>query len=184
MIDSRVTRARMDDEYEQTLMFQKNTDLLAQMNESYNANVYLQKSLTSEKSRVGEADTRAKRELYRLRQKAMFTDYMANYYDMASGAVIMTLYVTLLLLFPVALWKAGRISHTQLFILDGVLLALYAVVMVALFAKTGGRRKTAWKQYYWTVDKNIAMSQGTTSDCPAPLAPLAPSTPSSTAVPQ
>jgi hypothetical protein len=165
LAQSRVALIRMNDEYAQTVMFQKNTDLLAQMNESWNANAYLNSAIVGEQDRVHRADVDARRDLYRLRQQAMYADYMSHYYDAATRVVLLSIYVTLLLLMPVALWKMGRISSGQMLLLDGILLLLYLVVLVAICARTAGRCNGAWQQFYWGAGSAVSGQQAQQGSC-------------------
>lgn len=154
----------MSTTYEQNKDYQRNTDLLAQLNEGWNANRYIVNSLAIENKRVGSLDAQAKRDIYKLRQKYMYTAYMHEYYDFAIRVVMLTLYATLLLLIPAAMWKVDGMNGALFFVIDGILLILYLVVLIVLFRNVGDRRKNAWRQKYWRVGRSIEESIRNQSD--------------------
>ena len=146
--------------------FQKNTDLLAQMNESWNANRYILNSLDKETKRISSLDSQAKRDIYKLRQDELHLSYMGSFYDFGSRAIIFTMFFTLLALIPVALWRADRLNGLVVIIGVGVLAVLYAIVMLFSFTNVGGRRKGAWKKYYWKAGKAVQNAKGNQGNCP------------------
>lgn len=131
--------------------FQTNTDLLAQLNESWNSNAYIVQSLGAETKRVGALDNVARRDVYRLRQNEMHTVYMINYYKFATRVLIFTLYVTLLALIPAAIFAAGRMAMWLLVGIESILLAIYLLVLIVVYYKSSIKRTTAWDKYYWSV---------------------------------
>jgi hypothetical protein len=142
--------------------FQKNTDVLALMNESWNANRYIVNALGTESKRVNKLDSQAKRDIYKLRQENMFYTYKTAYYAFGTRVIILTLYATLLALIPASMWRSGTIRTTLLIIIILVLLAVYAIVMFLSFAGAANRRKDDWTKVYWRAGD--AVSAATNND--------------------
>lgn len=133
--------------------FQRNTNLLAQMNESYNANSYLLQSLATEDKRLSSLDDRARRDLYRLKQEDLNFVYMAQFYRFMSSMTMLTLYILVLMLLPVALWQMKRIPYAFLWIIDGVLVLIYLAII--MFNRISMRRTTDWSAYYWKLGDTV-----------------------------
>ena len=149
--------------------FQKNTDLLAQLNESWNANRYISKSLTTEQRRISSLDSQARKDIYRLRQESMYLDYMSRYYTFVTNVMIFTLYVTLLALLPAAMLHSGRLSMYSVATIEGILLAFYLVILFVLYRRRAQRRTTDWTRYYWEAGKVVTDSgnSSTPDNCPS-----------------
>jgi hypothetical protein len=152
---SKVMRNIMDSKYYHDLTYQRNTDLLAQMNEAWNANRYIVNAISKEQKRISTLDTDAKRDMYSVRQSYSYANYMNNYYRMTTSVLIFTTIVTILLLIPAAMWRQNRLSSYLLVAIDGILLALYLVILLVVFKGMGVRRENNWDQIYWRVSKNI-----------------------------
>lgn len=148
---------------------QRDTDLLAQMNEAYNANRYIYNAVEGEKARLQRLDKQAKRDLQNAQQSYMMTQYGIRYRGFATGVMMFTTVATLLVLAPVSLWRAGVLSDTVAALVAGVLLFLYACVMVLLFRDVALRRSTNWDQYYWRSARSSAGTAdwGSSSACGA-----------------
>lgn len=127
----------------------RDTDLLAQVNEAWNANRHLHDIISSEKSRVDKVDRDTKRDLYSTYQSYMMSHYQTNYYGTMIKILMFSAFMIMLLLLPLAYWKNSSLSTTALCLIDGVLLALYLVIMVLIFQDIGHRRTTDWNKYYW-----------------------------------
>ena len=125
------------------------THMLAQMNESYNANRYIVGALGSERRRMDALDGQAKLDLYRLHKYQLDVLYKTRLYRFWTGVAEFTLLVTLLLIAPIALWRGGRLSSRGLAVTEAVGVVLYALVMVALFQRLAMRRTTNWQHMYW-----------------------------------
>lgn len=152
---SRIVRDVMDTKYTHDMAYQRNTDLLAQMNESWNANRYIADMMQSEQKRIGNLDKQAKRDLYSLRHNYQHTSWMTHYYNFVFGILVFTLYVTFALLILAALWRSETMGGWWLVVLGGVLLTIYAVILLILFRNTAMRRDSNWNQYYWKPSKDI-----------------------------
>jgi hypothetical protein len=138
------------------LDLKKKVDMVATLNESANANDYINAMLITEKSRVDALADTVKREQYKLRAKTMSNDYLSGYYRTATWVVVLTLVVTLVLLLPAALWRAGQMSMKWFAAVVLVVLLLYLAAIVLVSAKTAMRRYDAWNQYNWKVTGDMA----------------------------
>ena len=148
---------------------QRDTDLLAQMNEAWNANRYIYNAVSAEEKRVALLDKQAKRDLQGMQQSYMMTHYGIRYHSFASGILMFTMFVTLLVLVPVSLWRVGTLSSATMLWIDGVLLFIYACIMILLFRDVALRRSTNWDQYYWRASKATSAGSGSGDSCaPAP----------------
>jgi hypothetical protein len=145
--------------------FQKNTDLLAQMNESWNANRYILNSLNKETKRVSSLDTQAKRDIYKLRQDELHMSYATSYYEFGTISIIITTYFTLLALIPISLWRAGRLPVVLVMVVVGILALLFTIVMLYRFLIAGGRRKGAWRKFYWKAGSAVSAGSSNQGNC-------------------
>lgn len=150
---TRVVRDLMDTRYQHQMAYQRNTDLLVQMNESANANVSMLHTLSSELGRVSKLDAQARKDLYRSRQAHLQAEYLISYYRFATNVTVFSIVMVLALMLPVALWRAGVLPLPALLVLDGVLLAAFVALLLLAFMQTARRRSTAWDKYYWKVGK-------------------------------
>jgi hypothetical protein len=137
---------------------QRNTDLLAQMNESWNSNRYILNAVSKEKKRLEQLDTQAKRDIYLSRQAQQSADYSTNLYTFLTRMIMFTLLTTLALLVPVALWRDDLLSATAMLFIDSILLCIYAVAVVVLVRHAALRRQTMWDQYYFST-KSVRSSK-------------------------
>lgn len=160
------TQSTMNARVTDDMIFQRNTHLLAQLNESWNANRYIANSLTADEKRVARLDTLTKRDIYKSRQGRMYTTYMVNYYGFATSMAIATFFVVLLLLVPVAMWQVGKLSFHAMLIAAGVILALYLVLAWLLMRKTARRRTSDWRQYYWKLGSVKKDNRDNDENCP------------------
>lgn len=139
--------ARNDQEV--TSAFITSTDVMAQMNESANANLYISNALSKESWRVAKLNKDAKKGIYKVRQEYTYYAFMIEYYRFMTGIILYTLVVTLLLLMLTAAWRAGRVPQPLFMIVVGVLLVVYCLSMIVMFKNTAYRRKYQWNKYYW-----------------------------------
>lgn len=156
---SKVVGDIMNTMYQHDMAYQRNTDLLAQLNEAWNANRYIVNTLDKEQKRVSHLDIQAKRDMYRVRQSYSFARYMNNYYNMTTGVMIFTTIITLILLLPAAMFRQNRMNLKLMVIIDGILLALYLIVLLVLFRNTAVRRENNWDQYHWRPTSAIRSTQ-------------------------
>lgn len=147
---SKVTRDLAESAYQVARDYEHNTDLLAQMNESWNANRYILRTLGGEEMRMKSLNTGMKRDLYKIKEEFAYAAYMTHYYRFVSGAAVFALYITMLLLIPAALWRMGRIPGLALIIVDGIILVFFLIMLIIIFRVAATRRLGAWDQFYWS----------------------------------
>lgn len=147
--------ARAQAARDSTAKFVITTDVLAQLNESINANTYLSGAIKNELSRVSQLDKSAKNGIYRTRQEFMLNAYMSEYYKFVTGIMLFTLIVTVVLLSLTALWRMKRIADSIYYALVGIILAIYATSLVITFRRNGQRRNYMWSKYYWQTPNDI-----------------------------
>ena len=174
---NRAMRGQIELEYDQNLQYQKNTDLLAQLNESWNTNKYLVTNVKSEATRINKLDNQARRDIYMFRHKVLYADYTTRYYNMMSGILVLALYTTLLLLLPAAMWRANRLGLRTLYVIDGTILLLFLIVLVCIVARFATRSNDVWKQRRWTASKSMVDQIKTDQQSCAPTDEATSSTP-------
>lgn len=131
-------------------------NLVATLNESKNANDYINVILRNESNRISVETDKVKREQYKLRSKLMADSYLSGYYATGKWVVVLTIFVTIVLMTPAALWRAGKMSMRWFASIVLVVLLVYTAAVVAVSAKTAMRRIDAWNQYSWPVTKDMA----------------------------
>lgn len=151
--------------------YQRNTDMLAQLNESWNANRYLFQTLATEEGRIGRMDSQAKKDIYKSRQGRMFTTYMTNYYVFATRMTIFTLYATLLILLPTALWQAQYISFFMMVTMVAVVLGVYLFVAGVMMYQAAKRRTTDWRRFYHKLGEIKMKTGGDDEHCAVTTTP-------------
>ena len=147
--------SRTQAEKEATSEYVAMTDVMAQMNEAVNANVYIMESLLREAERVLKLDENAKRSIYKIRQDYMYVSYMTEYYTFMTNMVMYTMVITLILLSLTAAWKMGKVPEIIYFILCACIVVVYAVSMFILFKHAAYRRNYQWNKYYWKAGADV-----------------------------
>ena len=155
-----MTQDDQDMRYLHDVAFQRNTDLLAQMNESLNANLAISSTIQGEEARIRALDSQSRKDLYRSHQGHMQAEYLRNYYRFATAVLIATLTMLLLLLIPVALVRLGRLPVGAALFLAAVLMLLFALGMLFYFVRAAKRRTSDWSKFYWKVQKNMLSGDG------------------------
>jgi hypothetical protein len=175
---SDITRAQVEKDV--TSEFVSMTDVMAQMNEAVNSNVYLFNAMLKELSRVGKLDDSAKRGIYKVRQEFLYVSYLTEYYKLMINIVIYTTIVTLILLTLTSVWRMGKLPDVLFYIICAVVLSIYAVSMFFIFKHAAHRRNYQWNKFYWKAGGDVRRAQeeaslgsGSGSYCPsAPTAAL------------
>lgn len=140
---------------EMTAKFITTTDVMAQMNEAANANMYIADILDTEYSRVANLDSSAKNGIYRTRQEFMYNNFMREYYRFVTKILVYTLVLTLFLLSIVALWRLDKIATMIMIVIVVLTLAVYAVSLVLMFKQNALRRNYMWNKFYWKASDSI-----------------------------
>jgi hypothetical protein len=152
------------------------TDIMAMLNESANANMYITQNMAKEGKRMNRLNSGAKRGIYSARQEYMYVSYMSDYYSFMTSIVMYTLVVTLIVLLMTAAWRLGRVPYVLFVGIVGALLLVYLASMILLFKNAAYRRKYSWNKYYWRPSTQVqaavssAFASGNDS-CPASDAP-------------
>lgn len=154
---------QLNQEYQERM--ETNTNTLAIMNESYNANRYIKGTIGTESDRINKLDSQAKRDIYKLRHEQMYYTNKAAYYAFGTRVIIFTLYVTLLAFIPAAMWRAGKVSSIVVATSVGVLMLIYLLVLVLAFAVTARRRKGDWNQFYWKSGNSVSSAAASSGSC-------------------
>ena len=148
-------------------VYQQNTDLLAQMNESWNANRHIARTLQKEHGRISELDKRAQVDVHRMRHHHLNNNYLRGYYSFVIKTLMTSVYATLLVMFTLALWMAGVIP-TSMFILIGILiLVAFFVIVIVMYRYIVYKRRTDWNHHYWKLDENMKKAlEAKQNSCP------------------
>jgi heme/copper-type cytochrome/quinol oxidase subunit 4 len=154
--------------YELTEQQRRATDLLAQVNESWNSNRYIVNAVAREKQRVEQLDAQAKRDIYLSRQTQQSADYKTHLFACMVRVLIVTLIGTLLTLVPVAMWRAGALSGKALIFFVVLILAIYMVVTVIIVRNAGVRRQGQWDKYYFSAKNLQSANSCSSSSSPNP----------------
>jgi hypothetical protein len=155
MYNLQLQRAADNERYQHSSAFQRNTDLLAQLNESWDANAYIRRALKAEMGRVGRLDQLSRRDVQRVRETSLYTQYAARRYAFCGNLMAFTLVVTLLVMIPASFWRVDGMSGTALVVIDGLVLVLYALVVSVMFKGVAERRLYEWDRIYWRANPTI-----------------------------
>lgn len=129
--------------------FQTNTDILAQMNSSMNANTYVSKVATIENNRVTMLDAKAKRDIYRLREQSLSITFGEQFYTFLAIGVRVAI-VASMLVFYVLVLTARKIITQRSGIFMGVsIMVITGGVIMAMSLSAASRRNDNWGHYYW-----------------------------------
>lgn len=146
-----VQRAQTDDTSGKMASFQNMTDVLAQMNEAYNANTYIASNLSRERRRVQHLDNELRKEMWKARQRALGTQYRIEHQRFRLRVIMGTAVVTVLVLLLAAVWRQGRLWTWLFFTLAAALLLVWGVGLALYMRRNAMRRRLHWNQYYWRV---------------------------------
>lgn len=135
----------------------KNTNLVASLNDSLNANDYIKRLVGSERQRLYGVDNTVRNEQLKLRGKLMAYTYLLNYYTTGTNIVILTLFISMVLLLLAALWKCGKIPVAPFVMLVAVFLVVYAMVVIWATTYVAQRSPSSWDRRMWTVKNQKKM---------------------------
>ena len=93
------------------LVYHRNTDLVAQLNESWNANRHINNTLNNEIKRLDGHNKVAKVDVYKMRQAELQLEYSRSAYYKKTGIVIATIILLTTVTLAVALMGMGRLSR-------------------------------------------------------------------------
>lgn len=121
----------------------------ATLNESHNANVIISKLLDKESKFVESQNRLVKQQQYLLRDKLMMYEYLDGYYRVSTTTVIVSLYVTLVLLIVAALFKIGRMNVILFWAIMIVLGILYILYIIAFTKNLARIHRGEWQRIDW-----------------------------------
>lgn len=150
-----VTAQQTADILDKTNAYHSMTDLVGQMTEAYNANKYAGKMLMQESGRVERLNLEARKEVYKMQQAYLGVAYRRMYFRFLTNIILFTAFVTCFLLIITAMWRQQAIGDKTYLVAMGVVLVLYSIVMVIMFAYNSRRRKSHWRQFDWTISDDM-----------------------------
>lgn len=147
---SQMVSDAMKDEAAMDAAYQVNTDLLAQMNESWNANRYIERGVQKESDRLTRGEVTGRKNIYALRSRELQARFATNYNGRVAFMAALTLVVTLLALLVAAMFRAQRLGLVSLVAILGILIALYTVYVVYVVRQMGMMRlDSEWGKVRW-----------------------------------
>jgi hypothetical protein len=141
------------------LMYHKNTDLVAQMNESWNTNRHFHLTLDSESKRVKQGNKTAKVDVYRMRQEELQLEYTRNMYDVKKSVVIKTGLIVALCTLVYTVHASGKLNKKVAILIIAAFALLYTGWVLKDLTDANKRRDMDWERYYWKSD-NVDEGKG------------------------
>lgn len=135
------------------------TDLMAQLNESVNSNMYMNTVLSRETDKLGAMNSGAKTDIYKTQQRYLYTSYRIQYTKFLINFIIFTHIVTLLLMMLSGGWQSGTLPPWMFAIACTIILSLYIVITLVLFRITSLRRRDRWRQFYWKAGDSVVSAE-------------------------
>ena len=129
----------------------RNTNLVASINDSLNANDYINRLVTTERRRIDQVDNTVRNEQFKLRSKLMAYTYLLNYYRTGTMLVVLTLLVSVVMLLLAALWRCGKIPVAPFVLLVAAILVGYGAIVIWASAHVASRSPGSWDRRLWTV---------------------------------
>lgn len=129
----------------------KNVNQIASINDSLNANDYIERLVRIERSRIDNVDNTVRNEQYKLRSKLMGYTYLLKYYQIGTGMVVLTLFVSVVMLLLAALWRCDKLPVAPFVLLVAVILVGYALVVIMVSGNVATRNPNSWDRRLWTV---------------------------------
>ena len=131
------------------LLYHKNTDVLAQLNESWNAHRFIHTSMSKEHQRLMKHNKTAKVDVYKMRQEALQMEFSRFFYECMNRIIICTIiamsvimvFSALLLQNKVNMWVAGPVI--------GLVCLIYICGLIIIIRKLSQRRIMDWQRFYW-----------------------------------
>lgn len=147
---------------ESNLMYHRNTDLVAQINESWNANRHIHNTLKNEKKRLDNHNKVAKVDVYKMRQAELQMEYIRSSYQKKTKLVIATIIVICIVTLTVALMGMDRLSRPITIIVCTIFILGYILYVIGMMRDFGQRRDMDWRRFYW--DSKLPKKDGSL-DC-------------------
>jgi hypothetical protein len=144
------------------LVYHRNTDLVAQLNESWNANRHINNTLNNEIKRLDGHNKVAKVDVYKMRQAELQLEYSRSAYYKKTGIVIATIILLTTVTLAVALMGMGRLSRPITIVVCTIFVLAYILYIVSTVRDLSRRRDMDWRRYYW--DSKLPKKDGSL-DC-------------------
>lgn len=132
-----------------SLMYHKNTDLLAQFNESWNANRSLNIGLNNEKKRLEKHTKTAMVDIYKMRQEALQFEFDKYFYECMVRVISFSIFMLSIILTVSALQLLAKFGLWVSIPLIVTALLVYIVGMVIMIRRLADRRIMDWQRFYW-----------------------------------
>jgi hypothetical protein len=131
------------------LLYHKNTDLVAQMNESWNTNRHFHLTLDKEASRLDKGNKTAKVDVYRMRQEELQLEYTRNLYKVKKYIVIKTCMIICIAALVYRIHTSGKLKKKFAIIIIAVVTIIYIISIIRDLTDANKRRHMDWERYYW-----------------------------------
>jgi len=143
----------------------ENTKSLNLQNEIYNTNMYMSQSMTMQEEQINDLSEKARNHIMRLRQKYQLKLYDINYYKFITTVLLFAIFIVAMsgmLLGFAHKHDPPALDPTISWIIVGVIITLYLVVVFIYLQNNSNRRKTDWNKYnFGTYGKNNSGSCNT-----------------------
>ena len=143
----------------------ENTKSLNLQNEIYNTNMYMSQSMTMQEEQINDLSEKARNHIMRLRQKYQLKLYDINYYKFITTVLLFAIFIVAMsgmLLGFAHKHDPPALDPTISWIIVGVVITLYLVVVFIYLQNNSNRRKTDWNKYnFGTYGKNNSGSCNT-----------------------
>lgn len=126
-----------------------NTDLLDQMNSTYDANLYIGQAVQTEEQRLLSLDAHAKRDVYRLQNQTLGVVYSQGKSDFMALLTRVVLFAAMLVVATLCGTSQGMISKRTGVLIGVTIMTLAGVVVVVLISLAATRRNSVWGRFYW-----------------------------------
>ena len=153
--DGALSNSVSQDIFDNMKRYHAMTDILGQMNEAQNANVYAKQIIDSESSRLTKLTLSLLKELHKMQQRYLVMSYKRKHVRFVTDIMLMTVFVTCLLAIVTAAFLQGWMYVTLYTILVVIIVTLYSVGLIIAFSHAARRRSNHWKQFYWSVSDSM-----------------------------
>lgn len=148
-------------------------------NEIYGTNKYLQKELKSSEDKLGKLSAKLKNKIFISKQKSQMYEYQRNKILFYKNLFLFSCFVIVELMALVGSHLAGQISAKLLYIVTGISVTIYLIIVFMWIYTNSFRSHTDWDKYMWTtVGKSTSSGTCPTMD-PEPDTTSTPIQPSS-----
>jgi hypothetical protein len=111
---------------------------------------YIGATLANESIRISTLSLDSRNNIYKVRQMTLAETYNKNYSYFVTNVMVFTLFITMLCLTVGAVYKTGKIASIGIIsAMIAVILILYIIAMVVVFAMAKNRMRNDWNQFYF-----------------------------------